>query len=61
MLFNVVFFLSQGHWRKVQEVGLASDYIENGKVRTLEWKVLSLSHVPRHRQDEAITHLETLQ
>ena len=59
-LLGCLFHLGQAHWRKVQDLGLSVEYIENGKVCVFVWKVLSMSHVPLERHQEAIAHLETL-
>ena len=50
--------LGQAHWRKIQELGLSTEYVSNGKVRTFVWKILSMSHVPLGRHPEALRHLQ---
>ena len=57
MLFFHLLFLGQAHWRKIQDLGLSTDYVDNGKVRTFIWKVLALPHVPLERHPEAVRHI----
>ena len=40
------FWEGQAMWRKVQELGLATSYIKECKVRFFEWHLLSMAHLP---------------
>ena len=44
----------QANWRKMQQFRFSVEYMENGKVRILVWKILSMSHVPLGRHQEAV-------
>ena len=52
-----ILFSAQANWRRVQHVGFSVQYVEDGKVRLFFWHVLSMSHVPLHRHDEAVREL----
>ena len=41
----------------MQVIGLSIQYVEHGKVRLFVWHLLSMSHVPLGRHDEAIVVL----
>ena len=50
-------YSGQANWRKVQQIGISVEYVEHGKVRLFVWHVLSMSHVPLERHDEAVREL----
>ena len=57
ILDGCLFHFGQANWRHVQQIGISVEYVEHGKVRLFVWLVLSMSHVPLERHDEAIREL----
>ena len=53
-LDGCLFHFGQAIWRRVQMLGFSVQYVEDGKVRLFVWHVLSMSHVPLDRHDEAV-------
>ena len=58
-LYGCLFHFGQANWRRVQVIGLSVQYVEDGKVRLFVWHLLSMSHVPTVRHDEAIRVLRS--
>ena len=56
-LDGCLFHFGQANWRRVQQIGFSVEYVENGKIRLFVWHVLSMSHVPLGRHDEAVREL----
>ena len=56
-LDGCLFHFGQANWRRVQQIGFSVEYVDHGKVRLFVWLVLSMSHVPLDRHDEAIREL----
>ena len=54
--FNLDLFaiVGQAVWRKVQDVGLADQYVSNPEVRVFIWHLLSMAHVPLDAHDEGL-------
>ena len=50
----IYLIIGQANWRRVQEIGLSVQYVECGKVRLFVWHLLSMSHVPIGRQEDAV-------
>ena len=58
MSWAVTIFIGQTVWRKVQQLGLATLYVDEDKVRFYVWHLLSMAHMPLEDHAEGLQVLE---
>ena len=53
-----MFSSGQAVWRKVQQLGLATRYVDEDKTRFFIWHLLAMAHMPLEDHDQGLEVLE---